>query len=79
MTTRLHLVKCDDYNGHKGVLFAMRDDDSRLGNGNYHSLGLLRRVKGEKVRDHRGTGLVFECADGVRYVRWFDWSVGRIN
>lgn len=76
---KIHLTRCADYNGHKGHLFAMRGDDDRLNDGNYTSIGTLIRVKGDKVRDHRGTGLIFSSPEtGKTYVRWSDWSAGEI-
>lgn len=67
MSSKKLLVKCDDYNGYKDILFMMDKNDSRVDNGNYSTV-----CEGE----YKGGFL--NCENGLYRVN-SDWSVNLID
>lgn len=65
---RKALVNCLDYNGHKNVLFMMKEDDFRFNDGNYQLIEF-----GEYSKS------VFTGVSGAQYKVFPDWSVLKIE
>lgn len=63
--TRIFLMNCRDYNGHKDVLFVMRADDFRIGNDNW-----------QFISTGRLDGAIYTIPSGQQFVVHYDWSVG---
>lgn len=59
-----NLVRCDDYNGHKNILFMMDRDDVREG---YHVVDCGLYFKG-----------ILTTVSGDRYKVHVDWSVTKL-
>ncbi len=65
MATNKVIVRCDDYNGYKNVLFMMETSDDRLGH-NYHRVeDVVKFFPRQKVA----------VTPTTRYDVYSDWSV----